>query len=63
LTVRYFVKKREAWPLELVNLTRHDPTFWLWYPLRALTISAAYALRLYHPIKRGDIYHAPTNLQ
>jgi succinoglycan biosynthesis protein ExoW len=61
LTVRYFVKKREAWPRELTTMTRRDPAFWLWYPAWALTISAAYALRLYDPIKRGDIYHAPAN--
>jgi hypothetical protein len=57
LSVRYFVKKRELWPRELVQLTRRDPTFWLWYPAWALYIAAAYPLRLYDPIKRGDIYH------
>lgn len=57
LTVRYFVKKREAWPRELVALTRSDPAFWLWYPAWALYIVAAYPLRFYDPIKCGDIYH------
>jgi succinoglycan biosynthesis protein ExoW len=57
LTVRYFLKKREPWPRQLIDMTRRDPTFWLWYPAWALTISTAYVLRLYDPIKRGDIHH------
>jgi hypothetical protein len=36
LTVRYFVKRREAWPRELIAMTRRDPAFWLWYPAWAL---------------------------
>lgn len=51
LTVRYILKKREAWPRELVAMTRQDPAFWLWYPVWALYVTAAYPLRVYDPLK------------
>jgi hypothetical protein len=57
LTVRYFLKKREAWPRELIAMTCDDPLFWLWYPAWALYVAAAYSVGLYDPIKSGDVYH------
>jgi succinoglycan biosynthesis protein ExoW len=59
LSVRYFVKKRELWPLKLVELTRCDPAFWLWYPAWAGYVLLGYALGFYDPFKRGDIHPAP----
>jgi len=56
LSVRYFLKKRELWPRKLVELTRNDPRFWLWYPALALYVSLTYPLGLYDPFKSGDIY-------
>jgi succinoglycan biosynthesis protein ExoW len=56
LTVRYFLKKREPWPRTLVDLTRSDRRFWLWYPAWVLYVSATYPLRLYDPVKRGDVF-------
>jgi succinoglycan biosynthesis protein ExoW len=59
LSVRYFTKKRELWPQKLIELTRSDPGFWLWYPAWVAYVSVGYALGFYDPFKRGDIYRAP----
>ena len=59
VSVRYFIKKRELWPRKLVELTRCDPGFWLWFPAWASYVTIAYPLGLYNPFKRGDIYQAP----
>jgi hypothetical protein len=56
--VRYFFKKREAWPRELIDSTRRDPSFLLWYPAWVLYVAITYPLGLYNPIKQGDIYAA-----
>ena len=57
LSIRYFIKKRERWSSELVDMARRDPAFWFWYPLWALYVTAAYPLGIYNPIRSGDIYH------
>jgi succinoglycan biosynthesis protein ExoW len=59
LSVRYFVKKRELWPRKLMELTRCDRRFWIWYPAWAFFVSIGYVLGLYDPFKRGEIYRAP----
>jgi succinoglycan biosynthesis protein ExoW len=59
LAVRYFRKKRELWPRELIELTRCDPGFWWWFLPKALYVAAAYPLRLYDPFKSGDIHQQP----
>jgi succinoglycan biosynthesis protein ExoW len=59
LSVRYFLRKRERWPRELVELIRCDPGFWLWYPAWTAYVSLGYAMGFYDPFKRGDIHRAP----
>jgi succinoglycan biosynthesis protein ExoW len=54
LSARYFLKHREAWPHELVTMTRKDPRFWLWYPAYVFCVSTGYALRLYDPLKEAS---------
>jgi succinoglycan biosynthesis protein ExoW len=51
LTVRYFFKKLELWPAELVEMTRNDKHFWRWYMLCALYVIICFPVRLYAPVK------------
>jgi hypothetical protein len=59
LSVRYFVKKRKLWPKQLVELTRRDKGFWLWYPKWVIYVLVCYPLGLYDPFK-SDIYRVGT---
>lgn len=63
LSVRYFLKKREAWPGKLVELTRRDSEFWLWYPKWVIYMAVCYPLGLYDPFKSGDIHRASDTRQ
>jgi hypothetical protein len=49
LTIRYFLKKREAWPGELRQLVQCDSGFLWWYPGYCIYVSACFPLRLYDP--------------
>jgi len=51
LTVRWFFKKRELWPPELVKMTRSDPKFWFWYPFYVPYVLVCFSLRLFRPIR------------
>lgn len=50
-TVRYFAKNRQAWPQELVKMTRTDSKFWVWYPFYIAYVAICYPLGLYDPLK------------
>jgi succinoglycan biosynthesis protein ExoW len=50
LTIRYFLKKRELWPKELMELVHTDPKFWFWYPLNVLYVSVCFPLHLFDPL-------------
>jgi succinoglycan biosynthesis protein ExoW len=50
-TVRYFLKKRELWPEELMLMASEDDRFPIWYPLFVLYVAVCYPLGLYDPLK------------
>jgi glycosyltransferase involved in cell wall biosynthesis len=50
-TVRYFLKKREAWLQELRRLVQSDRGFLAWYPFYIVYVAACFLLRLYDPLK------------
>jgi succinoglycan biosynthesis protein ExoW len=50
-TLRYFLKKREAWPQELCRMVLTDRRFLVWYPFYILYVAACVPLRLYDPLK------------
>jgi succinoglycan biosynthesis protein ExoW len=49
LTIRYFLKKRVTWSMELRDMVRADPDFLRWYPRYAAYVSVCFPLRLYKP--------------
>lgn len=51
-TIRYFIKKRETWPMELREMVRSDLQFLWWYPRYAVYVAVCFPLHLYDPLKK-----------
>ena len=49
LAIRYFLKKRQLWPKELVQAVRCDSSFIWWYPLYSAYVVVGLPLGFYDP--------------
>ena len=51
LSARYFLKKREKWSPELMQMVRSDSQFWFWYPVYLVYVGILFPLRRYSPLE------------
>jgi hypothetical protein len=49
LTLRYFLRKREKWPVKLQDMVKQDASFWWWYPASLIYVAAGKLLHFYTP--------------